>query len=117
MRLRSVRPRSATGALRHAAREGRPAPPEKSTVPLAQEIAGLLSLMDVAALLLTLCAVFGWANYKFLPLSRSVGLLVMSVATSAVLLGLNALFPKHRLFALLTDTLRQIDFIAIIPSQ
>jgi CPA1 family monovalent cation:H+ antiporter len=70
--------------------------------------------MDVTALLLTLCAVFGWANHKFLPLSRSVGLLVMSVVTSAVLLGLNALFQGHHLFALLTDMLRQLDFTAIV---
>jgi hypothetical protein len=44
----------------------------------------VLSLMDIAAVLLTLCAVFGWLNHKFLPLSRSVGLLVMSVLTSTL---------------------------------
>jgi len=33
--------------------------------------------MDIAAVLLTLSAAFGWLNHKFLPLSRSVGLLVM----------------------------------------
>ena len=38
----------------------------------------------------------------------------MSVVTSAVLLGVDALFPKHHLFGLLTETLRQIDFTAIV---
>lgn len=74
----------------------------------------MLSVMDVIALLLTLCAVFAWANYKFLPLSRSVGLLVMSVVTSAVLMGLNALFQGHHLFTLLTGMLRQLDFTTIV---
>jgi CPA1 family monovalent cation:H+ antiporter len=78
------------------------------------EIAGVLSLMDLAALLLTLCAIFAWATHKFLPLSRSVGLLIMSVVTSAALLGLDALFQNHHLFALLTGTLRQLDFTAIV---
>lgn len=58
----------------------------------------MLSLMDVAAILLSLCAVFGWINKRFLPLSRAVGLLLMSVTTSVILLALNALFPLEALF-------------------
>lgn len=70
----------------------------------------MLSLMDIAAVLLTLSAVFGWLNHKFLPLSRSVGLLVMSVLTSLLLIGLDAAVPNIQLLDQLASGLRQIDF-------
>ena len=53
----------------------------------------VLSLMDIAAVLLTLSAIFGWLNHKFLPLSRSVGLLVMSVLTSSYFSSMDNAIP------------------------
>jgi CPA1 family monovalent cation:H+ antiporter len=70
--------------------------------------------MDIAAVLLTLSAVFGWLNHKFLPLSRSVGLLVMSVTTSLFLIGLDAAIPAVHLLKQLSEGLRQIDFAEIV---
>ncbi len=70
--------------------------------------------MDIASLLLTLCAIFGWVNHKVLPLSRSVGLLVISVVSSAVMLALQGLFPEYHPFGVLQGTVRQIDFTAIV---
>ncbi|MBU6463593.1 MAG: sodium:proton antiporter [Bradyrhizobium sp.] len=74
----------------------------------------MLSLMDIAAVLLTLSAVFGWFNHKFLPLSHSVGLLVMSVATSWALIGLDAILPGVNLLDQLSQALRQIDFAEVV---
>ncbi|GGI32020.1 cation:proton antiporter [Bradyrhizobium guangdongense] len=74
----------------------------------------MLSIMDVAAVLLTLSALFGWLNYKFLPLSHSVGLLVMSVVTSLVLIGADTLFPGLRLLEQLREGMQQIDFTEIV---
>ena len=74
----------------------------------------MLSLMDIAAVLLTLSAVFGWLNHKFLPLSRSVGLLVMSVLTSLLMIGLDAAVPTVHLLEQLSDGLRQIDFAEVV---
>lgn len=74
----------------------------------------MLSLMDIAAVLLTLSAVFGWLNHKFLPMSRSVGLLVMSVLTSLLMIGLDAAIPAFGLFHQLADGLRQIDFAEVV---
>lgn len=74
----------------------------------------MLSLMDIAAVLLTLSAVFGWLNHKFLPLSRSVGLLVMSVTTSLFLICLDAAVPAVHLLKQLSEVLRQIDFAEIV---
>lgn len=74
----------------------------------------MLSIMDVAAVLLTLSAVFGWLNHKFLPLSHSVGLLVMSVVTSLVLIGLDRLLPGLRLLDQVSDGMHRIDFAEIV---
>lgn len=74
----------------------------------------MLSLMDIAAVLLTLSAAFGWLNHKFLPLSRSVGLLVMSVLTSLLMIGLDAAVPTVHLLEQLSDGLRQIDFAEVV---
>lgn len=74
----------------------------------------MLSLMDIAAVLLTLSAAFGWLNHKFLPLSRSVGLLLMSVLTSLLMIGLDASVPTAHLLNQLADGLRQIDFTEVV---
>jgi monovalent cation:H+ antiporter, CPA1 family len=74
----------------------------------------VLSLMDIAAVLLTLSAIFGWLNHKFLPLSHSVGLLVMSVLTSLILIGVDALFPGLKLLDQLSQRLQQIDFTEVV---
>jgi monovalent cation:H+ antiporter, CPA1 family len=74
----------------------------------------VLSLMDIAAVLLTLSAAFGWLNHKFLPLSRSVGLLLMSVLTSLLMIGLDASVPTAHLLNQLADGLRQIDFTEVV---
>lgn len=65
-------------------------------------------------MLLTLSALFGWLNHKFLPLPHTIGLLVMSVATSIALVALDLAFPRQHLFASLTGTLQQIDFSHIV---
>ena len=72
--------------------------------------AGVLSLLDLAAILLTLSAVFGWLNYKFLPFPHTIGLLVMSVVTSLVLITVDVAFPNKHFFDALTAALLQINF-------
>ena len=41
----------------------------------------MISIFDLAALLLTLSALFGWLNHRFLRLPHTIGLLVMGLAT------------------------------------
>ena len=55
----------------------------------------MMSMLDLAAILLTLSALFGWLNRKFLPLPHAVGLLTMSIATSLVLSGVPTLASRH----------------------
>ncbi|MDB5597492.1 MAG: sodium/hydrogen exchanger [Hyphomicrobiales bacterium] len=74
----------------------------------------MLSLLEIAAVLLTLSALFGWLNHKLLQLPHSIGLLVISVASSFVLIGVDLLFPHQHLYDVLTQTLKQIDFAALV---
>jgi CPA1 family monovalent cation:H+ antiporter len=74
----------------------------------------VLSLLDLAAILLTLSALFGWFNHKFLPLPHTIGLLLMSVVTSLVLVLVDVAFPEQHLFAPLTAALLQIDFSSVV---
>jgi len=70
----------------------------------------LLSLLDLAALLLTLSAVFGWINYRFLKLPSSIGLLGMGLVASLLMVGLDLAYPQEPLHHELTQALEAIDF-------
>ena len=51
------------------------------------------SIFEIAALLLSLSAVFGWLNLRFLKLPHTIGLLVMALSGSLFLLLLHKLVP------------------------
>ena len=70
--------------------------------------------MEFSAVLLTLCALFGWLNHKYLPMPHTIGLLVMSVLASLVLVVIDASFPDQHLFAPLTDALLRVDFSSVV---
>ncbi|MGV8937378.1 MAG: cation:proton antiporter [Allorhizobium sp.] len=74
----------------------------------------MLSLFELSAVLLSLTAVLGWINHKYLPMPRTIGLLVMSVTASVILVGTEAAFPAWHLFDVLTNTMLQIDFSALV---
>ena len=73
-----------------------------------------MSVLDLSAILLTLSAVLGWLNRKFVLLPHAIGLLVMGVAASLVVVGLDAMVPGHRASAELGRLLAQIDFSAVV---
>jgi CPA1 family monovalent cation:H+ antiporter len=70
----------------------------------------LLSIFDIVAGLLTLTALFAWANHRFLRLPNNVGLLLMGMAASLVLVGLEILIPSVALFGELEDFIKKINF-------
>jgi CPA1 family monovalent cation:H+ antiporter len=74
----------------------------------------MFSIFDLAAILLTLSALFGWLNHKFLLLPHTIGLLVMSVVASIVLVVVDVAFPGKHLYDPLTTALLQIDFSAVV---
>lgn len=74
----------------------------------------MLSIFELAAMLLTLSAVLAWVNHKFLPMPHTIGVLVMSVAASLILVAVDVAVPEQHLFAPLTKALQQIDFRAVV---
>jgi CPA1 family monovalent cation:H+ antiporter len=74
----------------------------------------VLSIFDLAALLLTLSALFGWLNRRFVRLPHSIGLLILGLLASLLLVLLDLLFPAQHLYEELTRALQQIDFTQVV---
>ncbi len=70
----------------------------------------MLSLFEIAAMMLVLSAVFGWINHAFLKLPHTIGLLIMALAASMVLIGLEFVFPALGLTEVVKSAISQIDF-------
>ncbi|XSG81364.1 MAG: cation:proton antiporter [Methyloligella sp. ZOD6] len=69
-----------------------------------------MSLFEIIAGLLVLTALFAWMNHRLIRLPHNVGLLVMGLAASLVLVGLELLLPDIPIFVELTATVEEIDF-------
>ncbi|MBN9071327.1 MAG: sodium:proton antiporter [Rhizobiales bacterium] len=69
---------------------------------------------EIAALLLTLSALFGWFNIRFFRLPHTIGLLIMALSSSLALLVLHAVFPAMGLVDALRDLLNEIDFYSAL---
>lgn len=74
----------------------------------------MISIFDLAAALLTLSALFGWINRRFVHMPHGIGLLVMGLVASLLLVLLDVAFPAQHLYEALTGALRQIDFTAVV---
>jgi Na+:H+ antiporter len=70
----------------------------------------VLSIFDIIAGLLTLTALFAWANHRFLRLPNNVGLLAMGLAASIVLVVLEISVPQVALFGQIEDIIETINF-------
>ncbi len=74
----------------------------------------MLSLFELATLLLTLSALFGWLNLRFLRLPHTIGLLTVGLGSSLVLLLLHRISPDLGITTSLQSAIRQIDFYETI---
>ncbi len=74
----------------------------------------MISIFDLAALLLSLSALFGWINTRFVRLPHSIGMLTMGLAASLALIGAEVIFPQVAVFHTLEQTLRSIDFTDLV---
>lgn len=70
----------------------------------------MLTLFEIAALLLVLSAFFSWLNHAFIRLPHTIGLLVMALIASLVLLTLQMAFPGLGLTETMQAAIGQIDF-------
>ena len=74
----------------------------------------MISLFDLAALLLTLSALFGWLNHRVVRLPHTIGLLVMGLTASLLLVLLDLIFPGQHLYDQVKQLLLQIDFTQVM---
>lgn len=70
----------------------------------------MLSLFEIAAMMLALSALFGWVNHAFLKLPHTIGLLIMALITSVVLIALEFAIPNFGLTETVKSAISQIDF-------
>jgi len=68
-----------------------------------------MDILNIAAILITIAAVFSYLNHRFVKLPTTIGLMVIGLGFSLLLLGLNKLgFSAIEQYA--ENILRQIDF-------
>ena len=70
----------------------------------------MLSIFEIAALLLGLSAIFSWLNKVSIKLPHTIGLLLIALIASMVLLGMELMFPSLGLTDALQSAINQIDF-------
>ncbi len=68
------------------------------------------SIFNLVALIITLAAVFGWVNHRWLKLPHSIGLVLIALIVSIVTLFVDGLFPGLLLEATVRETLTEIEF-------
>ncbi len=67
-------------------------------------------IIEAAAALLGLAALFGYLNHHFLKLPRTIGIVVIALAASLAVLALDALAPELGLGRALRQAMLEIDF-------
>ena len=70
----------------------------------------MLSIFDLVAILLTISALFAFVNATLLRLPPTIGVLIMGLAASLLLIGLELVAAQTELSRALTSAIRQIDF-------
>ena len=68
------------------------------------------TIFNLVALLITLAAVFGYINHRWIRFPHTIGLVVVALAVSAVVLLADLMFPALGLESAVRQTLTDIDF-------
>ncbi|MGE0061147.1 MAG: cation:proton antiporter [Xanthobacteraceae bacterium] len=69
-----------------------------------------LSFFHLLAAMLTLAAIFGYLNHKFLHLPRTIGMLIGALFLSVVLIIWDVIFPNYLIRPWATELLKQAEF-------
>ena len=69
-----------------------------------------LSIINLAAVIITLAALFGYINYRWLGLPHAIGILVIALLTSLATIGIDALIPALELKRSVSNALQNLDF-------
>lgn len=74
----------------------------------------MLSIFEIASLLLALSAFFGWINNVFFRLPHTIGLLIISLFASLSLLLAQKIYPSLGLTTTFQSIIGQIDFYSTV---
>lgn len=74
----------------------------------------MISIFNLAAILVTLTALFGWLNRRVLGLPQAIGMLLMGLAASLLLVALQVVWPQAQFYRPLITALAQIDFSKVV---
>ena len=69
-----------------------------------------LSLLHVATVIITLAALFGYINHRWLGLPHAIGIVVIALLASLGAIGLDAIFPALALQETVRGILADLDF-------
>ncbi|GAA3873295.1 sodium:proton antiporter [Celeribacter arenosi] len=69
-----------------------------------------MTLLQIASLLIVLAGAFGAINYLFLKLPSAIGILVVSLAASLMIIGLDAIWPAMSVEETIRAQVTSIDF-------
>ena len=69
-----------------------------------------MSIFTISAILVGLSALFGYINHRLLHLPHTIGLVVIALAASLSIIGIDLLDPHLHIARQVTGVLRQIDF-------
>ena len=70
----------------------------------------ITAIFNLIALLVTLAAVFGYLNHRWLRLPHTIGLVIIALAVSILLLAVDAVLPRVGLESAVRGLLTDIDF-------
>jgi CPA1 family monovalent cation:H+ antiporter len=84
--------------------------PYAGAVQEAGGAAAVLSIYELAAVLISLSALFGWINRRYFKLPHTIGLLLMGLGSSVFVLGLQAIFTDLDITTSLQAEIATIDF-------
>ena len=68
------------------------------------------SVFTIAAVVLTLAAVFGYLNHRWLRLPQSIGLVIIALLASLGVIVLDAFLPQAQFQSAMRSLLSKIDF-------
>ena len=68
------------------------------------------SLLNIATIVITLAALFGYVNHRWMKLQQSIGLVVIALFASFGVIALDALVPSLGFREVVRHTLERIDF-------
>ena len=72
------------------------------------------TLFDIAAVVITLAALFGYINHRWLGLPPTIGLVIIALLASLGVLALDALFPDLGFGPAIRGALARIDFPEVL---